>query len=50
MIIKKGKCEILEVIDSGQHKIDDDGTRKALEATAEKLKNKKLNDKKLLEN
>jgi hypothetical protein len=50
MIIKRGKCEIVEVIADSDHKLDDEGTRKALEAASKKLENKKHDDKKHLEN
>ena len=50
MIIKRGKCEILEVIPEDQHKIDNEGTRKALETMSQKLKDAKADEKKNLEN
>ena len=35
MLVKRGKVEIINVVDDGAHNIDDEGTREALKRAAE---------------
>jgi len=39
MIVKKGKAEIIDVIDDGEHAIDDEGTRKAMKRAGQDTEN-----------
>lgn len=38
MLIKRGDAEIIDVIKDDEHKLDDEGTRKALKLAEEKAK------------
>jgi hypothetical protein len=35
MIVKRGKVEIMQVIQDDEHNLDDDGTRKAMDKAAQ---------------
>jgi hypothetical protein len=36
MLVKRGNAEIIKVIEDDEHKLDDEGTRKAMERAAKK--------------
>lgn len=50
MLIKRGKVDIIEVVEDQDHNIDDLGTREALNKTKEELLKKGDDKTKTLEN